>query len=222
MGPDGTARDHLLTGVAGPDADLHPGAAATARAALDALIAGQTLSLTPAGEPDRYERTPAQATLPDGRDLAAALVESGWAMVWPREGQTADFTALFPAEERARAENAGAWADGVFEVFEPDPNTLAQRLDGPVIIEGRIVSTGEGRNDRLYLNFGLDWRTDFTLSATRRVRADFEEAGRALDTLDGAVVRARGWLYAENGPMIALAHPAQLEVLDAPQPRPLP
>lgn len=216
MGPDGTARDHLLTGVAGPDADLHPDSAAAARAALDALIAGQTVSVTPAGEPDRYDRTPARAALRDGRDLAAALVESGWAMVWPREGQAADFDALFAAEERARSADAGAWGDGVFEVFDPDPNTLAQRLDGPVIVTGRIVSTGEGRDGRLYLNFGLDWRTDFTLSATRQTRSRFEDAGVALETLDGAVVRARGWLYAENGPMIALGHTAQLEILDAP------
>jgi len=216
MGPDGTAHDHLLTGVAGPDADLHPDAAAAARAALDALIAGQTLSVTPAAEPDRYDRTPAQAALPDGRDLAAALVETGWAMVWPREGQAADFEALFAAEARARRDNAGAWADGVFQVFDPDPNALAQRLDGPVIVTGRIVSTGEGRDGRIYLNFGLDWRTDFTLGATRRARSRFEDTGIALETLDGAVVRTRGWLYAENGPMIALDHTAQIEILDAP------
>jgi hypothetical protein len=222
MSPDGAPTDHLLTGVTGPDADLHPDAADAARAALDQLMAGQQLSLSEAGDADRYGRTPVQARLPDGRDLAAALIETGWAIVWPREGQTADFQALLDAEARARAERAGAWADGVFAVFSPSPDLLAQRLDGPVIVEGRIVSTGEGRDGRLYLNFGLDWRSDFTLSASRRVRADFEEAGRTLDTLDGAVVRARGWLYAENGPMIALTHPAQLEVLDAPQPRSLP
>lgn len=218
MGPGGETRDHLLSGVAGPDADLHPAAAAEAeaRAALDALIAGQTLSVTPAGEPDRYDRTPAQAALPDGRDLAAALVETGWAMVWPREGQAADFEALFAAEERARQDNAGAWAEGVFKVLDPDPNTLAQRLDGPVIVTGRIVSTGEGRDGRLYLNFGLDWRTDFTVSATRQIRSRFEDSGVSLELLDEAVVRARGWLYAENGPMIALNHTAQIEVLDAP------
>lgn len=216
MGPDGSARDHLLTGVAGPDADLHPDSAFEARAALDALVAGHTLSVMIAGEPDRYDRTPAQAVLPDGRDLAAALVESGWAMVWPREGQAADFDALFAAEARARTADAGAWGEGVFEVFDPDPNTLAQRLDGPVIVRGRIISTGEGRNGRLYLNFGLDWRTDFTLSASRTARSRFEDAGLTLSDLDGAVVRARGWLYAENGPMIALDHPAQLELIDAP------
>ena len=221
-GPDGAARDHILTGVTGPDADLHPRAAGRARAALDALVSGQALSLTPAGEPDRYARTPVQARLPDGTDLAAALVATGWAMAWPRRGQAADFSALLEAEGRARRAGAGAWADGTFQVFEPAPDRLAQRLDSPVIVEGRIVSTGEGRNGRLYLNFGLDWRGDVTLSAAREAREAFSQSGVTLAELDGAVVRARGWLYAENGPMIALTHPAQLEVLDAPEPAALP
>ena len=216
MGPEGGIDDHLLSGIAGPDDDLHPEAADAARMALEALIAGQTLTLSPAGEPDRYDRTPVQARLPDGRDLAAALVETGWAMVWPRTGQDADFAALLDAEAAARSSQAGAWPD-VFTVFASDPNTLAQRLDSAVIVEGRIVSSGESRQGRLYLNFGLDWRTDMTLSATPSVRARFAEAGLDLATLEGAVVRARGWLYAENGPMIALTHTAQLEVIDAPQ-----
>lgn len=218
LGPDGAADTHLLTGITGPDADLHPRAADRARTALDTLVSGRALSLVNAGEPDRYARTPVQARLPDGSDLAVALVETGWAMAWPRQGQAADFEALFAAEARARQAGAGAWADGTFQVFDPAPDRLAQRLDGPVMVEGRIVSTGEGRNGRLYLNFGLDWRGDFTLSASRDRRAAFEAAGVTLSELDGAVVRARGWLYAENGPMIALTHPAQLEILDAPEP----
>lgn len=217
MGPDGGMEEHLLSGIAGPDVDLHPEAAVEARAALDALIAGRSLTLSPAGEPDRYDRTPVQARLPDGGDLAAALVETGWAMVWPRDGQAADFAGLLAAEAHARADEAGAWRRGVFTVFTPDPNTLAQQLDSAVIVEGRVVSSGESRQGRLYLNFGLDWRTDMTLSATPAVRAQFAEAGLDLATLEGAVVRARGWLYAENGPMIALTHTAQLDVVDAPQ-----
>jgi hypothetical protein len=222
MGADGTGQAHLLTGVAGPDSDLHPDAALSARAALDGLIAGARLTLIEAGPPDRYARTPVQARLPTGEDLAAALVRSGWAIVWPRDGQTADFSALYAAEAEARRVSNGAWADGVFAVFDPDPDRLAQRLDGPVIVQGRVISTGVGRNERLYLNFGLDWRSDFTLSATRSMRASFAESGVPLEGLDGAVVRARGWLHAENGPMIALTHPAQLEIIDAPAARTAP
>jgi len=222
MDPDGSVREHLLTGLAGPDPDLHPQAAEAARQALDSLTTGADLTLSAAGAPDRYGRAPVQARGPGGEDVAAALVETGWAMVWPRQGQDADFTTLYQAEARARSASAGAWADGVFRVFEPAPNALAQRLDSAVIVEGRIVSTGEGRGDRLYLNFGLDWRSDVTLSASREARTRFADAGVELRTLDGAVVRARGWVYAENGPMIALSHPAQLEIIDAPSGAALP
>lgn len=217
MSPEGGVQEHLLTGVAGPDADLHPQQAQRARLALDQLIAGASLSVTPAGAPDRYGRTPVTARLASGEDLAVRLIESGWAIVWPRDGQTADFDSLFAAEIRARDARTGGWNDGVFHVFAPAPNTLAQRLDSAVIVEGRIVSSGEGRNGRLYLNFGLDWRSDFTLSADRDARERFRSQGVALESLEGAIIRVRGWLYAENGPMIALTHPAQIEIIDAPQ-----
>lgn len=213
---DGAPRDVLLTGIAGPDQDLFADAALQARAALDALIEGQALSISEAGEPDRYGRTPVQAQLDTGEDLAAALVEAGWAILWPRNDQPADFDRLRQAELTARRARAGGWAGDVFKVHSPDPNALAQRLDSAVIVRGRIVSTGEARNGRIYLNFGLNWRDDMTLSASSQVRQDFEEAGVTLESLDGAVIEARGWLYAENGPMIALTHPDQLAIIDAP------
>ncbi len=84
-----------------------------------------------------------------------------------------------------------------------------------------MTSTGEARNGRVFLNFGADWRTDFTISASRATRNRFEAAGVRLETLDGAVVRVRGWLQEENGPMIILTHPAQLDIIDAPEPRTL-
>lgn len=222
MGEDGEQREVLLTGVAGPDADLHPDAATTARAVLDQLIEGRSLDLSEAGEADRYGRIPVQARLPDGRDLAAALVEAGWAIVWPRQGQSADFEALYDAETRARGEASGAWGRDIFTVFGPDPNRLAQHLDSAVIVRGRIVSTGEARNGRIYLNFGLNWRDDMTISASRSTRDMFENAEILLENLDGAVIEARGWLYAENGPMIALTHKEQLAIIDAPMVRDLP
>ena len=50
---------------------------------------------------------------------------------------------------------------------------LAQTLDSAQIIEGRVVAVGEARNGRLYLNFGLNWRTDFTVSLNRADRERF-------------------------------------------------
>ena len=66
---------------------------------------------------------------------------------------------------------------------------------------------------RAYLNFGQDWRTDFTFSISPRDRRRFEQQGVDLAGLAGRRVRARGWVTLRNGPLIQLTHPEQLEIL---------
>jgi endonuclease YncB( thermonuclease family) len=219
-GPGGV----VLAGVTAPDADRHPTAAEAARRALaDHLEAGEGRVLVrPAAEPerDRYDRLIAAVETPEG-DLAERLVRDGWLIVWPRAGQNAAFDALYAAEAEARRTGAGGWGEGAFTLDDPDPNRLAQKLDGPVIVEGLVVDTGTARDGRVFVNFGLDWRTDFTATADRDAHDAFESAGLDLTALEGARVRVRGWLYETNGPAISLSHPAQLELVDAPEPRTL-
>ncbi|MGJ3233084.1 MAG: thermonuclease family protein [Oceanicaulis sp.] len=218
---EGEMQSLVLAGVTAPDADRFPAAAQAARDALTARLetSGASVSVRPASDPprDRYDRLIAAARTQQG-DLAEALVREGRLMVWPRQGETLDFTPLYAAEVEARDRGAGAWGEQAFRVFEPDPNTLAQRLDGPVVVEGIVVDTGEARDGRVFVNFGLDWRTDFTATADRASRAVFDAAGLDLMSLEGARVRVRGWLYETNGPSISLTHPAQLELVDAPEP----
>ncbi|XBQ17681.1 MAG: hypothetical protein ABL308_07305 [Oceanicaulis sp.] len=212
----------VLAGVTGPNRELHPEAADATRGALLDRV-GPGLQARPASDPetDRYGRMIAAVTTSDG-DLAESLVRAGWLIVWPREGQTLDFGPLYAAEADARAEGRGGWGAGAFAISDTDPDRLAQRLDGPVIVQGRVVATGEARDGRVFVNFGLDWRSDFTATADRNARTRFEEAEIDLYALEGAVVRVRGWLYAYNGPAIELSHPAQIEILDAPDGRALP
>ena len=67
-------------------------------------------------------------------------------------------------------------------------------------------------NGRIYLNFGADWRTDFTVRIDERFadRFDVED----LEALESYRVRVRGVIVDENGPMIRLAYPGRLEVLE--------
>jgi hypothetical protein len=70
---------------------------------------------------------------------------------------------------------------------------------------------------RIYLNFGDDWRSDFTISIDRKEIPAFAAAGIDLKVLAGKKVRVRGWIEWRNGAMIAATHPEQLELLpDAP------
>lgn len=222
--PDGTVESVVLAGVSAPNGELYPAAMDAAREALTSRLeaGGAAVVLRSVAEPprDRYDRLIAAAGTLDG-DLAEALVRDGHLMVWPRAGESLDFTALYAAEAVARADAAGAWSGGAFSVLGPAPNALSQRLDGPVIVEGRVVDTGEARDGRVFVNFGLDWRSDFTATADRSAREVFAAAGMDLMALEGAQIRVRGWLYETNGPAVSLTHPAQLEIVDAPQARTL-
>lgn len=62
-----------------------------------------------------------------------------------------------------------------------------------------------------YLNFGADWRSDFTVMIDARARRRFDHAGIDLDALEGREVLARGWIRSRNGPMIEATHPEQLQ-----------
>src|SRR5690606_11013395 len=141
------------------------------------------------------------------------LLHAGLARVetTPKTGALA--AEMLAAESEARAASRGLWALPAFAVRAPDPNALAQELDMFQIVEGVVVSATETR-DFLYLNFGLDYRTDFTVSIAARDLDDIREQGLEPLDLEGARVRVRGWLHAVNGPMIDVTHAAQIEVLD--------
>jgi hypothetical protein len=66
----------------------------------------------------------------------------------------------------------------------------------------------------VYLNFGRDWRRDFTVRAALPDARRFARQGLELDGLVGREILVRGHLLEANGPMIELVHPAQIEVVE--------
>ena len=72
-----------------------------------------------------------------------------------------------------------------------------------------------------YLNFGADWRDDFTIKIERAAFNALPEALQAqltrLTVMEkpDSVVEARGWVFFSGGPMIEVKVPAQFEILGA-------
>jgi hypothetical protein len=66
---------------------------------------------------------------------------------------------------------------------------------------------------RTYLNFGADWRSDFTITIAPKDRRLFEADGIDPLIYQGKRVRVRGWLKSYNGPLIDATHPEQIEVI---------
>ena len=65
-----------------------------------------------------------------------------------------------------------------------------------------------------YLNFGRDYRRDFTIGLDRAALRAFRRAGRDPKALEGKRVRVRGWVQWRGGPYVGATHPEQIEVLD--------
>ncbi|RKQ89495.1 thermonuclease family protein [Maricaulis maris] len=202
-----------------------------AQAWLADRLAGREVSLVYSGaRRDRYDRALAQLVLadvavpdgaasanvdvPEGGDwLQYRLVEAGLARVMTHADNQAHATPLLAAEAAARAADRGLWADPDHRIRDTHPDARAQDVGTAQIIEGRVLDAVQLNSGRIYLNFGRDYRSDFTIRIDAGDAGAFEAAGLTPERLEGQRVRVRGWLIDENGPMIQLDHPARLELI---------
>jgi hypothetical protein len=79
-------------------------------------------------------------------------------------------------------------------------------------VEGRVLVAGKA-SGRVYLNFGRNWKDDFTAVIGERALPLFAESGLDPLALGGAFIRVRGWVDDKDGPRIEVTHPEQIEVL---------
>jgi endonuclease YncB( thermonuclease family) len=138
------------------------------------------------------------------------MIANGLARVLPSRDNTDLFEAMLKAETKARTDKTGLWSDEIYQVLSPQTAVAALYSWG--IIEGKIHSSALVRN-MLYLNFGDNWRDDFTIAVPSSVRRAMMKEGLNPQILANKTVRVRGWVQAYNGPYIELNHPAWLEIL---------
>ncbi|MED5549609.1 MAG: thermonuclease family protein [Pseudomonadota bacterium] len=191
---------------------------ALSRSHLEAEAAGRAVRLAYAGqERDRYGRALAQVHVQTegGSDvwLQARLVEAGVARVLSHADNRAAARDLLVLEGFARSEGRGLWADPAHAVRDTHPDALAQDIGSVQLVEGRVLEATQLRSGRIYLNFGADYRTDFTVMIEAEDAPAFIEAGLGPDALETRRIRVRGWIEDENGPMIRIDHPERIEVL---------
>lgn len=196
-----------------------PGEGETAAlSALQALVVGGSVRLDAAAPIlDRHGRRLSRVALDDGSDLGERLVAAGVALVGAAPRTMADDPCrprLLAAEETARRERRGLWADGTFAVEDAADPLLATRAGRFALVQGRIVGLGKAGRTR-YLNFGRRWSLDFTATIAESDGTWPRGWGIGPDALQGARVRVRGWLESDDGGLVRLAHPEDLERIDA-------
>ena len=213
-----TGLEVRLVGIQAPKLPLgRPGfdawpLAADAKAALAELAADRLVGLTFTGRrKDRHGRWLAHLTTADGAWIQGKILERGLARVYSFADNRALVAEMLEIERRARAARRGIWANSFYAVRSP--TDVQRRLGSFQLVEGRVLDAARVRG-RVYLNFGADCRSDFTVSISPAAWRLFEAAGLDLDGYRAARLRVRGWVTSRNGPMIEATHPEQIEVLE--------
>lgn len=158
---------------------------------------------------DRHGRLRARISV-GGRDIGIELATGGFARVFPEPGaDPARIMELIAAEDRAREQNTGFWETGLFALVAAEPyGGGADRFE---IVSGHPVAvTRIGRRD--HLEFGEDWRTDFTVGLGRRVVRDLAGQGIPREALIGRAMTLRGWVRIWNGPFMEVDEISRLTV----------
>ncbi len=182
-----------------------------AKAELQRLVLDRTVGLGYGGaRRDRHGRILAHLHLPDGTWVQGALLASGMARVYTFADNRALSREMLGLEREARAKGRGIWSNDFYRILSPDD--AERHIDSFQLVEGRIEAVAVVRG-RAFLNFGRNWRTDFTVEIDPADLKAFRESGLDPKALEGRRVRARGWLKSRNGPAIQATHPEQIELV---------
>lgn len=181
-----------------------------AKRALEEMTLGRTLTLHPATRPiDRWGRTLAHLERDDGLWVQGEMLRRGWARVYTFADNRALAADMLALEREARAARRGIWGHPYYSIVTPE--RAGKVTNTFQVVEGTVMDAAEVKG-RVYLNFGADWKTDFTVLVPAKARKALARQGMDPATFKGRTIRVRGWLKEYNGPMIELTHAEQLEL----------
>lgn len=172
-------------------------------ATLKTALEGKAITLTEEAF-DRYGRVGAMVWQ-DGVLVQWQLVQSGAAMVLAMRPSDR-LKDLLSAEAIARGKQMGMWADANWVI----DHEAARKAVGSVKIVGGVVKAVAVKSGVGYINFGEDWKTDFSIHLPKATMRKFGK--KALQKLVGQKVLVRGLIHDYYGPRITLYEPHMLDV----------
>jgi len=224
---DGDRRVRLLdinTPEMGFDTGKREPMAQEATDALRRMVFGQWVTVQTSHQPkDAYGRWLGHVfwRTPDGRHAWAngTLVRDGYAHVYTFADNALYAPELGAYEAMAQANRRGLWALPAWQVRAAARCCAREDIGHFRLVEGTVRNTAHVRRakgGRTYLNFGDDWKTDFTVMIADSDRAWFKQAGiRDIENhYKGKRVRVHGILQPVNGVQVRVTHPAQMAILD--------
>ncbi len=139
----------------------------------------------------------------------AKLIEEGYAVVYTRPPNV-KYTDLFLSlQQKARRERKGLW--GSYEVIES--RNAYQYINQIRTVRGVVLSTYMSKK-ALYLNFGKDYRKDFTIVIFKDCYSQFSKIGiDPLTFYKGKTVEVTGRIRSYNGPEIIASSPFDIRIV---------
>lgn len=112
-------------------------------------------------------------------------------------------------QKGARLARKGIWSLGVVSADDAYKHLTELRT-----VRGRVKSVYMARNF-FYINFGDDYKKDFTIGIVKKNLKYFENLPEAIDKwYTGKTIEVTGRVYDRNGPYIQVALPEQIITLD--------
>jgi len=163
---------------------------------------------------DRYRRLLGYCFVPteDGDEIFvnAKLLEEGYAVLFTHPPNVKYVGLFVSLQKKAREEKKSIWKEE--SVISSDN---AYKYIGKIkTVEGRVLNIHEGEK-AIHLNFGRDWKKDFTVVVFKKDLSNFTNNGiYPSKDYQNRFIRVTGLIKEYNGPEIIVSHPSSIEVIE--------
>ena len=142
------------------------------------------------------------------------LVKKGMAHVYSFPDNREGTTKLQVIEKEARQNHLGLWALPRWEIRQAEEEFEDQDIGRFHLVKGKIKASAYVKGIT-YLNFGNDWRTDFSVEIRAKDLKRFKKDGiNPLQYYKGKTVLVRGHLKPVNGVLVNVSNPEQITILN--------
>ncbi|MFC3051452.1 thermonuclease family protein [Kordiimonas pumila] len=184
--------------------------AETAQKATAAFIAGKKIDLyCEKPSPNHLGQKIAHVVIDNTIWLQHALLLGGHAWHYARIADPDVFALLYQAEQKARRNEAGIWAQNARLSLLASAETATPGQFQ--IIRATVLSVTK-RGKKIFINFGKDWRTDYTVQMPVSLLDGYQQRGIPVMALTGQHIEARGWVEWAGGPQIILSGYNQIQL----------
>ncbi len=146
--------------------------------------------------------------------LQQILIEEGFGFYYSEPNSMKETLNLRSMELVARLKKSGLWQYTNYQSLLADPALI--KIGWFQTIHGKVLSVKQLKN-KTYLNFGPDWKTDFTIEIPSGVLRKMKKTGIDPTTFQNKNVEIRGWVEWAGGPKIILSSHNNMHIVSEPK-----